>query len=207
MGVVTSGLRRLTLPLSKSDTFVSRSERLLNRLPSEADFHHDWPEDLSSVAIRSWNRYICDAGFSELAPAHTDIWPQNLILGMDRWWVIDFDDMALASPQLDIGSTLSELAILDDGTIDYGAAANLLRGYGQSDPQGLNAVAHSKLTSVILGLYASWIACDMRHNLPFKSFAKYYKRLKALDREDVHDGADLVLSEAIRTAAGGLPDD
>ncbi|MDQ2845469.1 MAG: aminoglycoside phosphotransferase family protein [Actinomycetota bacterium] len=36
-----------------------------------------------------------------LAPIHGDLWPENILVGPDRWWILDWDDLAFGDAVVD----------------------------------------------------------------------------------------------------------
>jgi len=130
---------------------------------------------------------------------HTDVWPPNVILSNGVAFIIDFDDLALTDPILDLASCIAEFAIVESGIVIEDAARAIFTGYLQS---GL--ILHDQqIQDLVAGVccsYASWLAMDSCHSVEFQNSAHYLTRLKTLQDAPGRQLALAALSTALQKA-------
>ncbi len=125
-----------------------------------------------------------DAVLLDLADAnsliHADIWPPNVLQsGPDLIAIVDFDDMAIGPPVVDLVSALSEFAMFrPDLHINEPNARALLTAYRQVRP--ISAREWDAARATMIALYASWVSQDALHGVPYDDTAVYVERLKLL---------------------------
>jgi Ser/Thr protein kinase RdoA (MazF antagonist) len=195
-------LRKMRPKAQEAETYRFRTERLLRRMGSIIE-HVGWPVDVRFL-WEVWGRKIDvllqGKGLDELVVAHTDIWPPNILMSESGLLIVDFDDVALATPLLDLASALSEFAIEDSGTLDLASAAPLMGGYVRENGERLANSDFNELTAGICCSYITWLACDSCHSLDFHHSQRYYQRLVRL----LDDNASRRLYADLVYAADGL---
>jgi Ser/Thr protein kinase RdoA (MazF antagonist) len=185
VGELTSALKSFPLKLGEEETYRARSERLLSRM-GPVVMAIDWHVNMDFL----WNIWRQESGIllgdisvSQLQVAHTDVWPPNLIRTMSGVSLIDFDDLALATPMLDIASAVAEFVVDDDGHASEANAEAMLYGFVQSGCS-LPTDSVEQLVAGVLCSYVSWLSIDATHGMPFERSQHYYKRLKHLARPE-----------------------
>ena len=165
-----------------AETYRFRTERLLRRMGSVIE-HVGWPVNvgfLSEVWSRKSNSLLQGLSLDELVVAHTDIYPPNILMADSGLVIVDFDDVALATPLLDLASALSEFAVNDSGALDMGSAVPLIGGYIRRSGERIADLDFDQLAAGICCSYVTWLACDSCHFLEFRQSEHYYRRLVCL---------------------------
>lgn len=162
-------------------SYRARGERLLSRMRETAHLIN-WPIDVDFLQ-EVWDREsdVLLRGLSPtgMASCHTDVWPQNVIRTREGVTLIDFDDLALANPLLDLASAIAEFVVDDDGRADTTATVALIRGFLKTR----QSLVESDLDEILAGVltsYISWLACDATHGCTFSYSARYLARLRRL---------------------------
>jgi Ser/Thr protein kinase RdoA (MazF antagonist) len=202
VGNLTSALDGFRLAKEPQSTYEVRTERLFERIDSIGSAL-GWPVDFGFIR-NVWDResrlILGQLGSQELRPAHTDVWPQNLLQASDGLYLIDFDDLAMANSLLDLASALSEFVIDDEGEASVPRAAAMIAGFLSRCRRVVTRQNIDELVAGICCSYASWLACDAAHGCDFEYSERYYRRLERLSRIEFRSVLLDQLSEATETA-------
>lgn len=196
---LTTRLRAFSHPVSPEVSYWSRSARLLDLLSADP-IHEAWDLDMSALHAQ-WRSARDDLRL--LIPGdgfiHTDIWPPNvLIVGERIVGIIDFDDMAWGPPFLDLAAAVGEFAVSSELELDgekFGAMVSGFRAAG-------GIVGDREMEALLPAItvcYASWLACNALHQVPFLESVTYVERLVALQSRVVRSR----FTRELKTAIGG----
>ena len=189
--------------MSVDETYVSRGSRLVNLLPRAVPTTAttvDVPaiQDQFEMAHRDIEEALTTARQTAI---HTDVWPPNILVSEGRLsGIIDFDDFAIGPPILDIAAALCEVAFdkRNDSLVES-LVQPLLKGYRER--LGLLETSEAEaLVPCIVFTYASWLASDILHAVPFEQWQVYYRRLEALRCAEAREH----LSKHLRAALDGV---
>lgn len=188
VGELTLALGGMRPVLRLMESYQYRSQRLLKHMRSVVGAI-GWPVDLDFIDYM-WEResevLIGGRLLAELVVSHTDVWPPNMIVTDRGVILVDFDDVALAPPTLDLASALSEFAVDDLGAADMRRMSAMLKGYINDESLPLTAKDLDEVVAGICCSYVTWLACDASHGLKFQESGHYYSRLKRLADQDVY---------------------
>lgn len=192
---------RVKLP--PSERFDIRSRRLIDVLPLTTSAL-SWSIDISNIGVQfedALDRIMSNPAGHFQRLVHTDVWPPNTIVEQGHLvGIVDFDDLAFGPPILDLASAFAEFAIdYRDDTVIEARGCKLLEGYrtiwGAIDEQEVSIVL-----PCIVYSYASWLACNALHQVPYEESEIYYRRLRRLRQSDSYARWDEVIRETFQNS-------
>ena len=91
------------------------------------------------------------------SPVHADLWVNNLVVAPDgRWWLLDWDDLTLGDPALDVATlTGPTMARLEGPGVEAGAA-----GLDDAARARLAVYARAALLDWVIDPLADWLAAE-----------------------------------------------
>ena len=126
-------------PVELTRRHLADARRLGGSLPGRVD-------DLVAAAERAWSETGQPGSW---APCHNDPWPENLIDGGDRLWLVDWEYSAMGDPVWDLADLSVEVGLDTEG--DH----LLVESYEPADADGTIAVI-ARLKPVCDLLWGAW---------------------------------------------------
>jgi Ser/Thr protein kinase RdoA (MazF antagonist) len=183
LGNLRSVLDGCSIRLPSSDRFDVRGTRLVRLLPETAAVL-SWSIDIEAIGAQFAESLSQVGRFStghQMKLVHTDVWPPNTIVRQGHLvGIVDFDDLAFGPPILDLASAFAEFAIDSrDDSIILDRASKLLDGY-RSVRGVVSKEDGDAFLPCIVYSYASWLACNALHQVPYAESEIYDRRLRLL---------------------------
>lgn len=180
LGAFREAVTSLSATLPASERFDRRGRRYIQMLPKDTSslaWHID-PAAVSSQLEDSLTRIMQYTQDGPMQLIHADVKPANAIIRQDHLvGLVDFDDLAIGPPVVDLAVALAEFALDPHSDApDHDNVRALLNGYRSvcAADEGEIAV----LVPCMVFIYASWLACNALYKIPYSESEVIDRRLR-----------------------------